>query len=168
MLAIEAALTGHLVLSTIHTNSAAGTIQRLINMNIEPFLISSALKMVISQRLVKKLCPHCGTSHKISDTAIQSKVAAYLSHIIEDDIADIDFTKANGCEKCDMSGFNGRMGTHEVLIMHEALDPLILNKAPVHEIEQKARELGMITIMEDGLIKAATGKTTVEEIMKLI
>lgn len=67
-----------------------------------------------------------------------------------------------------MSGFSGRMGTHEVLVMNESLDPLILSKAPVHEIEQKARELGMITIMQDGLIKAATGKTTVDEIMKLI
>lgn len=168
MLAIEAALTGHLVLSTIHTNSAAGTIQRLINMNIEPFLISSALKMVISQRLVKKLCPHCGTTHKITDPAMQSKVSGYLSHIIDDDVADIDFSKATGCEKCDNTGFAGRMGTHEVLIMNETLDPLILNKAPVHELEQKARELGMITIMQDGLIKAATGKTTVEEIIKLI
>ncbi|MDD2891725.1 MAG: GspE/PulE family protein [Candidatus Gracilibacteria bacterium] len=168
MLAIEAALTGHLVLSTIHTNSAAGTIQRLINMDIEPFLISSALKMVISQRLVKKLCPHCGVPQKITDPVMQSKVSGYLSHIIEDNVADIDFYKAVGCEKCDSSGFSGRMGTHEVLVMDEALDPLILHKAPVHEIEQKARELGMITIMQDGLIKAATGKTTVEEIMKLI
>ena len=102
MLAIEAALTGHLVLSTIHTNSAAGTIQRLINMNIEPFLISSALKMVISQRLVKRLCPHCGTTYRITDPAIQKK----LSHIIEDDVAEIDFYKSKGCEKCDSSGFS--------------------------------------------------------------
>lgn len=124
--------------------------------------------MVISQRLVKKICPHCGVSHKIIDSTIQKKVSGYLSNIIEDDIADIDFYKAIGCEKCDMTGFSGRMGTHEVLIMNEALDPLILNKAPVHELEQKARELGMINIMQDGLIKAATGKTTIEEIMKLI
>ena len=99
---------------------------------------------------------------------MQSKVSGYLSHIIEDDISDIDFYKTTGCEKCDSSGYSGRMGTHEVLVMNEALDPLILGKAPVHEIEQKARELGMITIMQDGLIKAATGKTTVEEIIKLI
>ncbi len=104
-LAIEAALTGHLVLSTIHTNSAAGTIQRLINMNIEPFLISSALKMVISQRLVKKLCPHCSTTYKVTDPTIQAKITGYLSNVIEDDVADIDFYKAVGCEKCDMSGY---------------------------------------------------------------
>lgn len=137
-------------------------------MDIEPFLISSALKMVISQRLVKKLCPHCDVPQKITDPVMQSKVSGYLSQIIEDNVADVDFYKAVGCEKCDSSGFSGRMGTHEVLVMDEALDPLILHKAPVHEIEQKARELGMITIMQDGLIKAATGKTTVEEIMKLI
>ncbi len=167
-LAIEAALTGHLVLSTIHTNSAAGTIQRLINMNIEPFLISSALKMVISQRLVKKLCPHCSTTYKVTDPTIQAKITGYLSNVIEDDVADIDFYKAVGCEKCDMSGYAWRMGVHEVLVISEALDHLILSKAPVHEIEQKARELGMITIIQDGLIKAATWKTTVEEVMKLI
>ncbi|MFA6090305.1 MAG: GspE/PulE family protein [Candidatus Gracilibacteria bacterium] len=168
MLAIEAALTGHLVLSTIHTNSAAGTIQRLINMNIEPFLISSALKMVISQRLVKKTCPHCHTPYKIVDPAMQSTISGYLSNIIEDDVANIDFYKSSGCEKCDMSGISGRMGVHEVLVINEELDPLILGKAPVHEIEEKACELGMITVMQDGLIKAATGKTTIEEIMKLI
>ena len=137
-------------------------------MNIEPFLISSALKMVISQRLVKKICPHCGATHKITDPAMQAKISGYLSHVIEDDVADIEFSQAQGCAKCDSSGFVGRMGVHEVLIMNESLDPLILNKAPVHELEQKARDLGMITIMQDGLIKAATGKTTVEEIMKLI
>lgn len=92
-LSIEAALTGHLVLSTIHTNSAAGTIQRLINMNIEPFLISSALKMIISQRLVKRLCPHCSIPYRITDPAMQSKISGYLSNIIEDDIAAIDFYK---------------------------------------------------------------------------
>lgn len=167
-LAIEAALTGHLILSTIHTNSAAGTVQRLINMNIEPFLISSALKMIISQRLVKRLCPHCSVPYKITDPSMQSKVSEYLSNIIEDDIAEIDFYKPIGCTKCDSTGFIGRTGIHEVLVMNEALDSLILNKASVHEIEQKARELGMITIMQDGLIKAAMGKTTVEEIMKLI
>lgn len=137
-------------------------------MNIEPFLISSALKMVISQRLVKKLCPHCATTYRISDPAIASKVSGYLSHIIEDKIEDTDFYKHVGCTKCDMTGFAGRMGAHEVLVMDEKLDSLVLNKAPVHDLEEKARELGMITIIQDGLIKAATGKTTVEEIMKLL
>lgn len=168
MLAIEAALTGHLVLSTIHTNSAAGTIQRLINMDIEPFLIASALKMVISQRLVKKLCPACAKGKKISDPVIQSKVKGYLNHVIEDRVEDIEFYESKGCEKCDGTGHIGRMGVHEVLEVNEKLDTLILNKSPVNDIEEKARELGMITIMQDGLIKAATGKTTVEEIMKLV
>lgn len=105
-LAIEAALTGHLILSTIHTNSAAGTVQRLINMNIEPFLISSALKMIISQRLVKKLCPHCSVPYNITNPSMQAKVSGYLSNITEDNIADIDFYKPTGCEKCDSSGFS--------------------------------------------------------------
>jgi len=168
MLAIEAALTWHLVLSTIHTNSAAGTINRLINMDIEPFLISSALKMIVSQRLVKRLCPKCAKSYKIEDPIMKDKVAGYLSNVIEDRVDDIDFYKSAGCESCDMSWHDGRMGVHEVLVMDERLDSLILKKSSVNEIEQKARELGMITIMQDGLIKAATGKTTIEDIMKLI
>lgn len=168
MLAIEAALTGHLVLSTIHTNSAAGTINRLINMDIEPFLISSALKMIVSQRLVKRLCSKCAKNYKVTDIIMKDKISGYLNNVIEDRVEDIDFYKSTGCESCDMSWHDGRMGIHEVLVMDERLDPLILKKSSVNEIEQRARELGMITIMQDGLIKAATGKTTVEEIMKLI
>lgn len=168
MLAIEAALTWHLVLSTIHTNSAAGTVQRLINMNIEPFLISSALKMVISQRLVKKLCPKCSKSYHITDPVIQKKAEWYLHNISEDRIEDLDFYKTGGCESCDMTGYKGRIGLQEVLIVDEKLDSLILGKAPIYEIEQKAQELGMLTIMQDGFIKAATGKVTIEDVMKLI
>lgn len=168
MLAIEAALTGHLVLSTIHTNSAAGTIQRLINMDIEPFLIASALKMVISQRLVKRLCPACMKAQRLEDSAMIEKVKGYIGNVVEDNVEDIDFYTSTGCEQCDMSGHAGRMGIHEVLVMDEKLDHLILEKSTANDIEQKARELGMITIMQDGLIKAATGKTNIEEVMKLI
>ena len=166
-LAIEAALTGHLVFSTIHTNSAAGTIQRLINMGVEPFLIASSLKLIISQRLVKRLCSHCATPHRIQNAPLLKKVNEYMSGVIEEKAEDIDFYESKGCEKCGSLGFNGRMAIHETLVMHEALDELILEKSSVHDIESKARELGMITIMQDGILKAATGKTTIEEIMKL-
>ncbi len=167
MLAIEAALTGHLVLSTIHTNSAAGTIQRLINMGIEPFLIASALKMVISQRLVKRLCS-CAKPAKLPPGRAFDRVTSYLSGVVGDDVSQIDFYSPGGCEKCDGSGFKGRIGVHEVLTMEEALHPLVLEKASEAALEARARELGMVTIVQDALIKSATGKTSVEEALCLV
>jgi type IV pilus assembly protein PilB len=167
MLAIEAALTGHLVLSTIHTNSATGTIQRLINMGIEPFLITSALKMVISQRLVKRLCT-CSQSHKLPDTELRAKVAGYLSGVVDDDVSHLDFSRPVGCPTCDATGYKGRIGVHEVLVLEEALAPLILAKASVGELDRKARELGMVTIIQDALIKSAMGKTSIEEALQLV
>lgn len=136
-------------------------------MDIEPFLIASALKMVISQRLVKRLCPECARAAKITDASLIGRIEGHLDNVIEDDVADIEFSRPVGCAQCDMTGYKGRMGVHEVLVMDERLDNLVLGKASVNELEDKARELGMITIMQDGLIKAATGKTTIEEIMKL-
>lgn len=139
MLAIEAALTGHLVLSTIHTNSATGTIQRLINMGIEPFLITSALKMVISQRLVKRLCT-CAKPYRLEGD-LNKRVSDYLDGVVDDNVSDIDFSRASGCPACDGTGHKGRMGVHEVLVLEEALSPLILEKASVSELDRKAREL---------------------------
>lgn len=166
MLAIEAALTGHLVLSTIHTNSAAGTVQRLINMGIEPFLIASALKMVISQRLVKRLCT-CAHPGKIPAGKTRESVTSHLSGVVGDDVSQIDFYSPTGCEKCDGTGYKGRIGVHEVMVMEEALHPLVLEKASEAALETRARELGMISIVQDSLIKSATGKTSVEESLLL-
>ena len=132
MLAIEAALTGHLVLSTIHTNSAAGTIQRLINMGVEPFLIASALKMVISQRLVKKLCDKCHTTFRITDEATTATIGTALAGVIDDPVGEIEFYKPVGCPVCEHTGYRGRMGVHEVLTMHESLNPLILEIGRAH------------------------------------
>lgn len=168
MLAIEAALTWHLVLSTIHTNSAAGTIQRLINMWVEPFLISSALKLVISQRLAKKVCQKCKTTYKIQEAPLQVKIDNYLEWIIGEKAENIDFYKWEGCDECNNSWYKWRIGIHEVLQINENLDSLILSKASASEIEKKAKELWMITIMQDSILKAATGKTTIDEAMKLI
>ncbi|MCT4617083.1 MAG: GspE/PulE family protein [Candidatus Gracilibacteria bacterium] len=166
-LSIEAALTGHLVLSTIHTNSASATIQRLTNMDIEPFLIASALKMVISQRLVKKICPHCKAIHNV-DENIKNKIKEELADIIDpDEVDQIDFYKGTGCEECNGTGYKGRMGVHEVLVLDEALEKSILSKAPAQEIEKIARGEGMTTIVQDAILKAAMGETTVEEALKL-
>ncbi len=169
MLAIEAALTWHLVLSTIHTNSASATIQRLMNMWIEPFLIASALKLVISQRLIKKICQSCKQKYKIKEVALENKIDWYLKSMnISEKAIDLDFYNPVWCDKCNNSWCLWRIWVHEVLVMQEELDSLILNKSSVNEIEDKAEKLWMITIMQDWILKAATGKTTIEEVLKLI
>ena len=168
MLAIEAALTGHLVFSTIHTNSAAGTVQRLINMGIEPFLVASALKMIIAQRLVKTVCKDCAQTLRLSDGPALDFVEKNMGDILEEDVRDIEFLEAHGCEKCNELGYKGRMGVHEVLVMDEAIEPYVLARASSHELETVARENGMITITQDALIKAATGKVALDEALKIV
>ncbi|MGE4444092.1 MAG: GspE/PulE family protein [Candidatus Altimarinota bacterium] len=168
LLSIEAALTGHLVLSTIHTNSASATIQRLINMGIEPFLIASALKMVISQRLIKKICPHCKKVHHI-DEILKSKVRKELSDIMEvDEINELQFYKGAGCSHCKHTGYSGRIGVHEVLVLGDYLEKSVLSMASSSEIHKVATKEGMITILQDAIFKAALGDTTLEEALKLI
>ena len=167
-LAIEAALTGHLVFSTIHTNSAAGTIQRLTNMGVEPFLVSSSLRLIISQRLVKQICTHCAEAYSLPDGLLKDRVATSLQNITSDNINDIKFYRAVGCDKCNQTGYTGRIGVHEVLENRQEFDSLILNKASVNEIQAKAQEFGMVTLFQDALIKAVMGKTSIEEAMKLL
>lgn len=168
MLAIEAALTGHLVFSTIHTNSASGTVQRLTNMGIEPFLISSALKLVISQRLVKRVCSHCSTAVPISDPIKLEKVRELLDSVVDVPIETIPFHQGVGCDKCSQTGYAGRIAVHEVLELSSEFDDLVLTKASVHELQIRARELGMVTVVQDALIKAAQGKTTLDEALHLL
>ncbi len=167
-LAVEAALTGHLVVSTIHTNSAPGTVQRLINMWVEPFLLSSAMKMIISQRLWKRICSHCKTEY--TPTIAESKmIARYLLPIVEEEnVEDITFYHWAWCEKCWDSWYKWRLWIHEVLIIEDYLEPMILAKASANEMAEEAIKHWMITIVQDGLIKATLWDTTVEEALKLI
>ncbi len=168
LLSIEAALTWHLVLSTIHTNSASATIQRLINMWIEPFLIASALKMVISQRLIKKICPHCKKVHHI-DEILKSKVRKELSDIMEvDEINELQFYKWAGCSHCKHTGYSGRIWVHEVLVLWDYLEKSVLSMASSSEIHKVATKEWMITILQDAIFKAALWDTTLEEAFKLI
>ncbi|MDP2091110.1 MAG: GspE/PulE family protein [Candidatus Gracilibacteria bacterium] len=168
ILAVEAALTGHLVLSTIHTNSAAATVQRLINMGVEPFLLASAMKMVISQRLGKKICPHCKEVDQIKDIE-KRKVKEILGPIIDkEEIDNVVFYHGKGCEKCGYTGYKGRMGFHEVLVVGEFMEPLIIDKESANVMRDAAIKNGMITITQDALLKAVLGETTVDEALKLI
>ena len=167
-LAVEAALTWHLVLSTIHTNSAAATIQRLINMGIEPFLLASAMKMVMSQRLWKRICPHCKWDAKLTEIQ-KTKVKEYLTPIDPSfDVEKFVFKEWKWCEVCNWTGYKWRIWFHEVMVVWEYLEPLILKKESAHAIQQEAIKHDMITIVQDALIKAVKWETTVEEAFKLI
>lgn len=168
LLSIEAALTWHLVLSTIHTNSAAATVQRLINMGIEPFLIVSALKMVISQRLVKRLCSNCKQEH-IIDKHIRNKVVSELKDIMDEkEIEELKFYKGAWCENCKNSWYSWRLWVHEVLVLSEEIEKNILVMDSASVIEKVAKKDWMITIVQDALLKAAMWNTSIEEALKLI
>jgi len=160
-LGIESALTGHLVFSTLHTNTAVGTIQRLLNMEIDRFLITAAVKVIISQRLVRKICSNCREKYAVpekyyelfeQETNINPK-DAYLYH-------------ANGCKECSHTGYKGRIGLFEVLEMSPAIEELIIGNASNTEIEAQAVKEGMVLLRKDALYKAATGDITIEEALK--
>ncbi|MBU0705628.1 GspE/PulE family protein [Patescibacteria group bacterium] len=160
-LAIESALTGHLVFSTLHTNTAVGTIQRLLNMGIDRFLITAAIKLIISQRLVRKICSNCRESYPVPEK--------YYDLFLEDSEIhpkDAFLYKAKGCELCKNTGYKGRIGLFEVLEMTPAIEELIISNAPHNEIEDQAVKEGMILLRKDALYKAITGDITIEEAIR--
>jgi type II secretory ATPase GspE/PulE/Tfp pilus assembly ATPase PilB-like protein len=162
-LAIQSALTGHLVFSTLHTNSAVGTIQRLLNMGIDRFLISDAVKLIISQRLARKVCNYC--REKI---AIPQKYYGLLNQEIEVNPSKDFFYNAKGCEKCHNTGYSGRIGLFEVLEMSPSIEEMIVKGASSQEIEKQAVKEGMILLKKDALYKAVTGDITIEEALRIM
>ncbi len=160
-IAIRAALTGHLVFSTLHTNDAPSAFTRLIDMGIEPFLVASSVEAVLAQRLVRTICKHCKTEVKVEKS--------YLRKIgfPENEIDTAKFYKGAGCEECRQLGYQGRMGIYELLILNEALRPLILSRAAASTIAQKAMEQGMRTLRTDGWNKVKAGMTTIEEVLRV-
>jgi len=171
-LATHAALTGHLVLSTLHTNNATGVIPRLIDMGIEPFLIASALNLVIGQRLVKKLCHHCREEYVLS-TAMIDLLTKELEDIPEDQKKDLNLLdgiklfKGKGCGECKQTGTAGRMGIYEVLSMTPDLESVMSSKITDYEVSKMAKKQGMITMRQDGIMKAILGFTSIEEVLKV-
>jgi len=162
-LAIESALTGHLVFSTLHTNSAVGTIQRLLNMEIDKFLISAAVKLIISQRLARKICNHCREQYTIPKQYHE----LLIEEIGVDPLKDF-FYKAKGCDKCNNTGYKGRIGLFEVLEMSPIIEEMIVKSASNQEIENQAVKEGMILLRKDALYKAVTGDITIEEALRVM
>jgi len=159
-IAIQASLTGHLVLSTLHTNDAPGAVTRLVDMGVEPFLISTTLMAVLAQRLVRTACKKCRTPFEPTESQL------HLLNLSPHDIGDKVFYYGRGCSACNDTGYKGRKGIFELLIISEALRTLINQRSPAVVIRQKAVELGMSTLREDGLRSIFDGDTTIEEVVK--
>lgn len=164
-LAVNTALTGHLVLSTLHTNDAATTLPRLLDMKVEAYLISSTVNIAIGQRLARRICDHCKTAKKITPAEIQS-----LSGIMPPEVLSTHkvFYHGKGCEKCNNTGYQGRIGIHEVLVMDQTIREAILQKATASEIRRTAISQGMVPMVMDGFEKAALGITTIEEVLRML
>jgi len=182
-IALHAAMTGHLVLSTLHTNSAAGTLPRLADMGAEPFLIASTVNVIIAQRLVRKLCQECKAEYKLNDKEIATlretfdmdgilealKKSSQLTKKVgkDDKWTDISFYKTKGCEQCHNEGYKGRVGIYEVLEVNEEIGKLITANASTDELEKMAKQQGMTTMSEDGFIKIIDGITSIEEVLRV-
>ena len=156
-IAIQASLTGHLVFSTLHTNDAPSSLTRLIDMGLEPFLISSSVILIVAQRLVRKICPKCKEEYSPSQAALKDLGLDPSTK----------FFRGKGCAACKNSGFLGRIGIFEILVLDELIRKMVEEKKSADAIKKKAIELGMKTLREDGLEKARQGKTTIEEILRV-
>src|SRR5262249_5807434 len=159
-IAIQASLTGHLVLSTLHTNDAPGAVTRLVDMGVEPFLISSTLMGVLGQRLVRTICKQCRTPFEPTEAQLT------LLNLSPHDLGDKVFYYGRGCSNCNDTGYKGRKGIYELLVINDAIRGLVNERAPSVVLRQKAVELGMVTLREDGLRSIFDGDTTVEEVVK--
>jgi type IV pilus assembly protein PilB len=159
-IAIKAALTGHLVLSSVHTNDAPSTISRLLNMGIEPFLVATSVLLICAQRLIRKTCSECKTEIK---TPLQALINAGFS---QEEAHNIRTYKGEGCKTCNGTGYKGRIGMYEVMDISESIQELILVGASSREIRRKAEEEGMLTLRQSGLAKIRSGLTTLEEVLR--
>ena len=159
-IAIQASLTGHLVLSTLHTNDSAGAVTRLIDMGVEPFLVAATLEGVLAQRLLRTICKSCKMPYQ------PNAIVLNQLGLSQSDIGTKHFYTGGGCQSCGNSGYKGRKGIYELLDISDPLRELITQKAPTLVIRQKAIELGMTTLREDGLRNIYDGETSIEEVLK--
>ncbi|MBT8461294.1 MAG: Flp pilus assembly complex ATPase component TadA, partial [Gemmatimonadetes bacterium] len=159
-IAVKAALTGHLVLSTLHTNDAASTITRMIDMGIEAFNVSSALNCITAQRLVRRICSNCRAEATYEPEVLRA------ARLTQDESASLTFFKGEGCDACNGSGYSGRQGLYEVMPMTPELRRMILQGSSTDELKQTAVAEGMITLRQDGMVKVRKGITTLDEVIK--
>jgi type IV pilus assembly protein PilB len=160
-IAIKASLTGHLVLSTLHTNDAPATVNRLLNMGVEPFLVASSINLILAQRLARKVCVKCAEEVEINPEVLVNIgiPAAEARHI--------KVKQGKGCDTCAGTGYKGRIALYEVMPMSEELKEFVLNGASAAEIKREASRLGMMTLRASGLMRLKQGITTVEEVLRV-
>ena len=169
-IAVNSAMTGHLVLSTLHTNDAAIALPRLLDMKIEPFLIASTVNVVIAQRLVRRICMKCIVSYVLSPEEVEGlkQEIDFKKFLNITELDEIRFYKGKGCEHCNKSGYTGRIGIFEVLEVKDNIKELILVRADADKIKKQAIENGMTTMLEDGFGKVISGLTSIEEVLRVI
>ncbi len=160
-IAVNAALTGHLVFSTLHTNDAPSAITRLIDIGVKPFLVASAVRAIMAQRLVRKICTHCAEAYEPNKTELE-----FLG-ITKKDVKKSEILKGTGCAECSKTGYHGRIGIIEIFMVSEEIQEMIFKGASSFKIKEEARKLGMRTLREDGIRKVLAGITTVEEVLKV-
>ncbi len=172
-ISVQASLTGHLVLSTLHTNDAAGVIPRLTDMGVKPYFLIPSINAVIGQRLVRKLCPQCKQEHVLNEKE-EEQIKKILSVIspkanvdIPSQLSKVYKASEKGCEKCSFTGYKGRIGIYEIFLMNEKIKELTMNSAPAFKILQEAIQSGMLTMLQDGILKCLEGKTSLEEIYRV-
>ncbi len=172
-ISVQASLTGHLVLSTLHTNDAAGVIPRLIDIGVKPYFLVPSINAVIGQRLVRKLCPHCRLEHNLNveEKERVDKILAVISPKSGLNIPTslpLIYKAGEGCKECNFTGYKGRLGIYEIFTMDDKIKQLTIDKAPAFKILQQAIENGMITMLQDGVLKALEGTTSLEEVYRVI
>jgi type IV pilus assembly protein PilB len=178
--AVHAALTGHVVLSTIHTNNAAGALPRLLDIGVEAYLIASTVNAVVGQRLTRRICPDCKEEYKIDKEFEENLRKEYnIDHLLKvlkeekltenkvKSLTEVTFYRGKGCNKCADTGYRGRRGIYEVMEVSNSIQELIMKQAPTNQIQDKAIEEGMVLMWQDGFIKCLQGVTTIEEVMRV-
>jgi type IV pilus assembly protein PilB len=159
-IAIEASLTGHFVFSTLHTNDAASTVTRLMDIGVEPFLIASSLAGILAQRLIRRVCPNCKTFYTPSESDLERL------NLEPGQVGDRQFCYGKGCEVCNNTGYKGRKALTELMVVNDELREMIANETPANILRDKACELGMRLLREDGLQAIFNGETTVDEVVR--
>ena len=165
-ISIQAALTGHLVFSTLHTNDAPGAVTRMVDMGVEPFLVSSSIIGILAQRLVRKICTACKeeyvpTKEELRDVGLSQKSD------LRSQRSEIKFYRGKGCSKCMESGYKGRISIYELMLPDDKIRNAVVARSSSDDIRKLARSAGMITLMEDGLVKVRAGVTTIEEVLRV-